>query len=182
MGHVFVHLRRSHKASLRHYSTGRLALTLNSVGNDKVAGMNDDLGLSSSDYAIILVIFFISYVILEIPSNMILSKTRPSIYIPSVMILWGSFTCCMAAVKTYPQVLAIRFLLGVLEASFGAGIMLLFSCWYRKGEQAKRFAIFYSAAVLSGAFGGIVVGAITGGLDGAHGIRGWRWLFVGQSL
>lgn len=140
--------------------------------------MNDDLHLSSTDYSMALVIFFISYVIFEIPSNMILAKTRPSMYIPGIMLLWGVVTCSMASAKDYSHLLAIRFLLGVLEAGFAPGIMLILSCWYRKGEQAKRFAIFYSAAVLSGAFGGIVAGAITGSLDGAHGIRGWRWLFV----
>ncbi|KAJ9155240.1 MFS general substrate transporter [Pleurostoma richardsiae] len=148
------------------------------IGNAKVAGMYDDLRLSSSDYSMALVVFFISYVFFEIPSNMILARTRPSLYIPGIMILWGIVTCSMAAAKTYHQLLAIRFLLGVLEAGFGPGIMLILSCWYRKGEQAKRFAVFYSAAVLSGAFGGIVAGAITGSLDGAHGIRGWRWLFI----
>lgn len=151
---------------------------MSSIGNAKVAGMYDDLKLTSSDYSMALVIFFISYVIFEIPSNMILARTRPSLYIPGIMILWAVVTCCTAAVKNYQQLLAIRFLLGVIEAGFAPGIMLLLSCWYRKAEQAKRFAVFYSAAVLSGAFGGIVAGAITGNLDGAHGIRGWRWLFV----
>lgn len=59
--------------------------------------------------------------------------------------------------------------------------MLIFeecSCWYKSYELGKRFAIFYTAAVLSGAFGGLLAGAITGHLDGAHGIAGWRWLFI----
>jgi MFS family permease len=49
---------------------------------------------------------------------------------------------------------------------------------YKKEEQSKRFAVYLSAAVLSGAFGGLLAGAITGGLHGAHGISGWRWLFI----
>ncbi|KAJ6161430.1 hypothetical protein N7470_004826 [Penicillium chermesinum] len=73
---------------------------------------------------------------------------------------------------------AVRFMLGVLEAGFAPGVMLILSSWYKPHEQAKRFSIFYSAAVISGAFGGIVAGGISGSLDGAHGIAGWRWLFI----
>lgn len=97
------------------------------------------------------------------------------------MTLWGIATCCMAAVRTYGQLVALRTIVGVLEAGFAPGILLILSSWYKKNEQAKRFALYISAAVLSGAFGGILAGAITGGLEGAHGIRGWRWLFVSTS-
>ena len=140
--------------------------------------MNDDLGLSSDQYSLALVIFFISYVIFEIPSNLILSRTRPSIYIPTIMALWGAVTCCMALVRSAGALMAVRFVLGILEAGFAPGIMLILSSWYKKDEQAKRFTIFYSAAVLSGAFGGIIAGAITGSLNGARGYAGWQWLFV----
>ena len=150
----------------------------NSIANAKVAGMMKDLHLSSDEYSLAIIIFFISYILFEIPSNLILSKTRPSLYLPAMMTLWGAVACCMAAVKNVQSLLALRFVLGLLEAGFPPGVSLLLSSWYKKGEQAKRFSIFYSAAVLSGAFGGIIAGAITGSLDGVHGIAGWRWLFV----
>jgi MFS family permease len=94
------------------------------------------------------------------------------------MFLWGAVTCCMALIKTYHQLVALRLVVGILEAGFAPGILLILSSWYRKNEQSKRFAVYISAAVLSGAFGGIIAGAITGGLEGAHGLEGWRWLFV----
>lgn len=140
--------------------------------------MKMDLELSSNQYSLSLVMFFISYVVFEIPSNLVLSKTRPSVYLPVIMVLWGLVTCCMAVVRNPGDLLAVRFILGVLEAGYAPGVSLMLSSWYRRAEQAKRFSVFYSAAVLSGAFGGIVSGAITGSLDGAHGIAGWRWLFV----
>jgi MFS family permease len=84
----------------------------------------------------------------------------------------------MAAVKGHASLYAVRFVLGILEAGFAPGVSLVLSAWYRRSEQVKRFSVFYSAAVLSGAFGGIVAGAITGSLHDAHGIAGWRWLFV----
>lgn len=65
-----------------------------------------------------------------------------------------------------------------IESGFFPGVLYLLSCWYKKGELGKHFAIFYSAAILSGAFGGLFAGAITGHLDNVHGIHGWRWLFI----
>lgn len=140
--------------------------------------MMDDLRLTSDEYSVSLIVFFVSYVVFEIPSNLILSRTRPSIFLPTIMFLWGGITCCMAAVHNYHQLVALRFVVGIFEAGFAPGILLILSSWYKKNEQSKRFGIYISAAVLSGAFGGILAGAITGGLDGAHGIAGWRWLFV----
>jgi MFS family permease len=75
----------------------------------------------------------------------------------------------MAVVKSYHHLIALRLIVGVLEAGFAPGILLVLSSWYKKNEQSKRFAVYISAAVLSGAFGGILAGAITGGLDGVHG-------------
>ncbi|KAL1632421.1 hypothetical protein SLS56_003663 [Neofusicoccum ribis] len=148
------------------------------IGNAKIAGMMDDLHLTSSEYSVSLVVFFISYVVFEVPSNLILSRTRPSRFLPAIMFLWGAITCCMAVIRNYHQLVALRFVMGIFEAGFAPGILLILSSWYKKNEQSKRFGIYISAAVLSGAFGGLLAGAITENLDGAHGIAGWRWLFI----
>ncbi|KAL8823217.1 MAG: hypothetical protein Q9191_006064 [Dirinaria sp. TL-2023a] len=99
----------------------------------------------------------------------------------------------MAAVKNYRQLAALRFVVGILEAGFAPGVLLILSSWYKREEQSRRFAVYISAAILSGAFGGLLAGAITKDLEGAHGIRGkpqpiqniltdrvpgWRWLFI----
>lgn len=94
------------------------------------------------------------------------------------MILWGALTCVMAAVKSFAQLVALRTILGCIEAGFAPGVILLLSSWYKQTEQSKRFGVFISAAVLSGAFGGLIAAGIVDGLEGAHGIRGWRWLFI----
>ncbi|OMP83205.1 putative transporter [Diplodia seriata] len=152
------------------------------IGNAKIAGMMDDLRLTSNQYSVSLIVFFVSYVVFEVPSNLILSRTRPSIFLPTIMFLWGGITCCMAAVHNFGQLVALRFVVGIFEAGFAPGILLILSSWYKKNEQSKRFGVYISAAVLSGAFGGILAGAITGGLDGAHGIAGWRWLFIVEGV
>lgn len=140
--------------------------------------MMEDLSLTSNEYSVALVVFFVSYVVFEVPSNLVLSRTRPSRFLPIIMFLWGGITCCMAVIHNYHQLVALRFVVGIFEAGFAPGILLILSSWYKKNEQSKRFGIYISAAVLSGAFGGILAGAITEGLDGAYGIAGWRWLFV----
>ncbi|KAK9458435.1 major facilitator superfamily domain-containing protein [Dipodascopsis uninucleata] len=148
------------------------------VGNAKVAGMANDLNLSSSDYSITLVVFFIGYVVCEVPSNMILARSRPSIFLPIIMTLWGFVTCMMALINDYKHLIALRVIVGVLESGFAPGILLIFSSWYKKNELSKRFGVYISASILSGAFGGLLAGAITSGLEGVHGIAGWKWLFI----
>jgi MFS family permease len=94
------------------------------------------------------------------------------------MAIWGALTCCMAAVNDFHHLVILRILVGVFESGFAPGILLIISSWYKRTEQSKRFAVYISAAVLSGAFGGLLAGAITGGLEGVSGIRGWKWLFI----
>lgn len=109
---------------------------------------------------------------------MILARTRPSRFLPAIMFVWGLVTVGMAWVPTYHGLIGFRVVVGVLEAGFAPGVLLLLSSWYKKSEQSKRFAVYISAAILSGAFGGLLAGAITSGLDGVHGLAGWRWLFI----
>ena len=94
------------------------------------------------------------------------------------MVLWGTLTCLMAVVQDYKHVLVLRIFIGCIEAGFAPGVLLLISSWYKRSEQSKRFAVYISAAILSGAFGGLLAAAIVDGLDGAYGLRGWRWLFI----
>ncbi|KAF2638732.1 MFS general substrate transporter [Massarina eburnea CBS 473.64] len=148
------------------------------IGNAKISGMSTDLNLTSNQYSIILVVFFVTYVLFEAPSNMLLIRIKPSIYLPAIMVIWGMLTCCMAAVKNYHHLIVLRVFVGVFEAGFAPGMLMLLSSWYKREEQSKRFAVYISAAILSGAFGGLLAGAITGGLEGVYGIRGWRWLFI----
>jgi MFS family permease len=113
---------------------------------------------------------------------MILVRWKPSLYLPTIMAIWGALTCVMAAVNSFEHLVVLRIFVGVFEAGFAPGILLIISSWYKKEEQSKRFAVYISAAVLSGAFGGLLAGAITGGLEGAHGIRGWKWLFIVEGV
>lgn len=144
--------------------------------------MAADLKLTSNQYSIALVVFFVTYVVFEPPSNMLLVRLKPSIYLPIIMIIWGGLTCVMAVIHDFKHLVVLRILVGVFESGFSPGIILIISSWYKREEQSKRFGIYMSAAILSGAFGGLLAGAITGGMEGTGGLRGWRWLFIVEGV
>ncbi|XMA16969.1 hypothetical protein WAI453_009760 [Rhynchosporium graminicola] len=100
------------------------------IGNARIAGMAKDLDLDSQQYSFILVVFFIGYVLCEVPSNMILSRAKPSIFLPAIMFLWGCVTIGMAWADSYEHLIAFRVVIGCLEAGFGPGILLMLSSWY----------------------------------------------------
>lgn len=159
-----------------------LSMDRTNIGNAKVAGMEDDLSLTSNQYSAAILVFQVAYVVFGVPSNMILPRVRPSLYIPFIMILWGTVVACMAAIQNAGQLHALRFLLGITEAGFSPAVLFMLSMWYRRNEQSKRFMIFWTAGILSGAFAGILAGAIASSLDGRYGIAGWRWLFLVEGV
>lgn len=109
---------------------------------------------------------------------MILARTKPSVFLPTIMFLWGCVTIAIGWVPNYQTLVGLRVIVGILEAGFAPGVLFILSSWYKPNEQSKRFGVYISAAILSGAFGGLIAGAITSNLDGSYGIPGWRWLFI----
>lgn len=134
--------------------------------------------MNSQHYSVVLLVFFITYVLCEVPSNMILTRVRPSVYLPVLMFLWGGLSICFAAAHSWKVIAVLRVLLGALEAGFAPGVLFLLSAWYKKGELARRYSLYYSAVAISGIFGGLIAGGLLQRLDGARGLAGWRWLFI----
>lgn len=147
------------------------------IGNAKIEGMDKDLGLVGNQYNIASTVFFVPYIIFEIPSNMVLKKIRPSIWLPFLIVCWGIIMTCMGIVQSFSGLVACRVLLGAFEAGFFPGAVFLVSCWYRRSELQQRLALFYTASAFSGAFSGLLAYAIAR-MDGARGIAGWRWIFL----
>lgn len=116
--------------------------------------------------------------LMQLPSNMLLTRVRPSLYIPIWAALWSCISASTAATNTFGQLIAIRFLLGIAEAPFFPGAMYLLSCYYTRKELAVRTALLYSGLILATAFSGLLAAGIFSGLDGASGLAGWRWLFI----
>ncbi|KAG5655126.1 hypothetical protein KAF25_001899 [Fusarium avenaceum] len=152
------------------------------IGNAKIEGMTDDLHLKGIEYNIVTAIFFIPFVLCEVPSNMILHRfKRPSWYMGGIVFCWGVIMTLTALVQNYAGLLAIRFLLGIFEAGFLPGAILIISNWYLPNETQTRIAILYTSAATGGAFSGLLAFAIAK-MDGMAGMEGWRWIFLIEGL
>ncbi|OCF34043.1 hypothetical protein I316_04390 [Kwoniella heveanensis BCC8398] len=151
------------------------------IGTAKLAGLNTDLGLTSLQYNTASMIFFVSYVAAEVPSNLVLKKFRPSRWIPFIMIVWSLFQIFMGLVTNYHQLLAMRFCLGLAESGLFPGISFFLTGWYKRKEASKRISLFFAGAVLAGAFGGILGYALSR-MDGVGGKAGWSWIFIIEGL
>lgn len=119
-----------------------------------------------------------SYMLMQLPSNMILTRVLPSVYLSFWVCIWSCISAITAAASSYSHLFAIRFLLGISEAPFFPGVFFLLSCWYTRKELAFRTAILYSGLVLATAFSGLIAAGVFAGLDGVRHLAGWRWLFL----
>lgn len=151
------------------------------IGNAKVAGLQEDLNITDTQYNIALTVFFISYSVFEPLTNVLLKRWGPSIFIPVIVILWGICMTCMGLVHNGAGLMAVRFFLGLAEAGLFPGIGYFLSCWYRRDEFGVRMAIFFSGAALAGSFGGLLAAAIAL-MDGVGGKHGWCWIFILEGL
>ncbi|GES62866.1 MFS transporter [Aspergillus terreus] len=152
------------------------------IGNAKIEGLLDDLGLDGIQYNIALSIFFIPYVLLEVPSNMLLKTfSRPSIYLGILITCWGIIMTLTGVVQNFAGLMVTRVLLGVFEAGFFPGAVYLCTFWYMPKELSTRIAFFYCASALSGAFSGLLAAGIAK-MDGVGGQAGWRWIFLLEGI
>ncbi|EXJ66437.1 uncharacterized protein A1O5_10589 [Cladophialophora psammophila CBS 110553] len=151
------------------------------IGNAKIAGLQKDLKMSNGQWNASLAIFFISYSVFEPASNMLLKRLRPSIYIPSLMILWGIACTCQGLINDFSGLAAARWFLGLFEAGLFPGCNFYLSCWYKRSEFGIRSALFFSAAALAGSFGGLLAAAISK-MHGVGGKAGWAWIFILEGL
>lgn len=122
--------------------------------------MEKDLGLKGYDYNQVLSVFYISYIVFEIPSNMACKIIGPGWYLPGITFGFGILTVCFAFVRDIQSACAVRFLLGIFEAGMLPGIAYYMSRWYRRSELAFRLALYVVMAPLAGAFGGLLASAI----------------------
>ncbi|OZJ04848.1 hypothetical protein BZG36_02616 [Bifiguratus adelaidae] len=145
--------------------------------NAKLANITIDLNVDGPTYNWALSIFFIGYILFEIPSNLLMKKIGPRTWIPIVMVAWSLVMMCMVACKNAAGLLAARFFLGVAEAGLFPGVIFYLSLWYNRSEQASRVAIFFGAATVAGALGGLLAFGIVQ-MAGIRGLAGWQWLFI----
>lgn len=151
------------------------------ISNAAIFGLKDDLKLDGVKYNTALTIFFVPYILFEIPSNVLLKKLKPHLWLSGCMFMFGLVTLLQGFVQNYAGLLTTRFFLGVFEAGMFPGCFYLIGMWYKRGEVQKRISFFFSSTSLAGAFGGLIAAAI-GKMDGMQGYRGWRWIFILEGL
>lgn len=122
------------------------------MGNAKTAGLTDDLGFTGNQYNIIVSIFFVPYVLFAPPVAMVGKKYGPHRVLPMMMFGFGSMTLLMAAVQNFSGVFALRFILGACESAFFPLVIYYLTTFYRRGELARRLALFYAASNIANAF------------------------------
>ncbi|KAI1432345.1 MFS general substrate transporter [Xylaria sp. CBS 124048] len=147
------------------------------IANAKTFNLQADLGLVGNQYNTALTIFFVPYVFFEVPSNILLKRLSPRIWLSGCMMGFGVLSVLQGITQSYSGLLATRFFLGLFETGMFPGCFYLISMWYKKPEAQKRYSLFFSSTSLAGAFGGLLASAI-GKLDGLRGYSGWRWIFI----
>ncbi|HEY4253900.1 MAG TPA: MFS transporter [Roseomonas sp.] len=146
-------------------------------------GMNDALGFDRAAFGLASGIFFIGYLLLEVPSNLILHKVGARRWIARIMVSWGIIAAAMAFVPNASTMFVLRFLLGIAEAGFFPGIILYLTFWFPKRERARAIALFMVAIPLSSVLGApLSAWLITIGHDLVFGLDGWRFMFLVEGL
>ncbi|KAJ5476222.1 hypothetical protein N7475_001951 [Penicillium sp. IBT 31633x] len=153
-------------------------LDRSNIGNAKIAGMEDDLGLDGKRYAWLLTIFYVSYTVFEFQALM-WKLVKPHQWAAFVVFSWGLMATCQAAVTNWEGMMALRFMMGVFEAGFGPGVPYLLSFFYRRHELGLRCGLFLSAAPLANTFAGALAYGIT---SGHAALPNWRLLFLVEGL
>ncbi|KAE9395528.1 MFS general substrate transporter [Gymnopus androsaceus JB14] len=149
------------------------------VSNARVAGLQTDLKMTNKQYSIALTVTYVPYILAELPSNLLLKAVGPNLMLPTMLTLWGVITTLQGVVKTYSGLLACRFFLGLLEGGVFPGLVLYLSYFYPRYQN--ELSTFFSAASVSGAFGGILAYVIIR-MNGVGNRPGWAWIFILEGL
>lgn len=150
----------------------------NNAAAARLRGFEADLHLKGQEFNTLLSILYVGYILMQVPSNMFLNYIgKPSIYLPSCMIIWGMISCLTGATTNFVGALLTRFFLGFVEAAFFPGALFLLSKWYTRKELGVRTAMLSCGSLISNAFGSLIASAILSGMQGVMGHSAWRWLF-----
>ncbi|KLO81947.1 transmembrane transporter Liz1p [Fusarium fujikuroi] len=156
----------------------KLVTDRQAFANAYVAGLKEALELSGNQYNVLLSMASAGMLVGQIPSSIIIHKIRPRIWMSSMVVVWAGLTMASAACKTYAQLCAVRFLMGLAEASTYAGSIYIMGSWYKSNEIAKRTAMFTVAGQVGKMFAGAMMAAIHESMEGHAGLEGWQWVFL----
>ncbi|KAK3384042.1 MFS transporter [Lasiosphaeria ovina] len=151
------------------------AIDKGNLGNAETAGLSHDLGFQPGQYNLVISIFFVPYVVFAPPVAMIGKRFGPAVVLPILMFTFGSMTLLSAATTNFGGLFTVRFLLGMAEAGFFPLVIFYLTTFYRRGELARRLAIFYAASNIANAFSGLLAFAV---FHIQSSLLKWRYLFL----
>lgn len=144
--------------------------------------MNQDLGFSASVFGFGAGIFFLGYILCELPSNLLLVRFGARIWIARILMTWGVLSALTAFVVGPSSFYGVRLLLGAAEAGFFPGVIFYMTLWFPKAYRARMFALFNIAVPLSSVVGAPLSSLILAFMNGLHGLAGWQWMFILEGL
>ncbi len=144
--------------------------------------MLDALHMGEQEYALGAGLFYVGYLLFEVPSNLILRRTGARVWIARILISWGVISSSMMFVRGPWGFGLLRVLLGVAEAGFFPGIILYLSYWFPARERARAVALFMVAGPVSGIFGNPASGLLLQFMNGVAGLGGWQWVFLLEGI
>uniref|UniRef100_A0A0B7KFH0 Major facilitator superfamily (MFS) profile domain-containing protein n=1 Tax=Bionectria ochroleuca TaxID=29856 RepID=A0A0B7KFH0_BIOOC len=151
------------------------------IGNARIAGLEADLNMKGYDFNICLSVFYISYIIFEIPGNILCKIMGPGWFIPACCLGFGICTICTAFVQSFAALCGLRFVLGIFEAAMLPATVYYLSRWYKRDELTFRLSFFIISASLSGAFGGLLASAILS-IGRIGSITSWKMIFAIEGI
>ncbi|WRT70479.1 uncharacterized protein IL334_007477 [Kwoniella shivajii] len=146
-----------------------------------VSGMSEALNLHGNELNYFTTYFNVGYCLFLIPSQVMITRIRPSLWLPGLELFWGILTGCIAACKNAKSIYAIRAFIGIAESSAYPGTVTLLNrlvTWYTPTEMAKRIGFYHSCQAFGGMMSGAMQTAIHESLEGRSGIAGWQWTFI----
>ncbi|QIX00533.1 hypothetical protein AMS68_006050 [Peltaster fructicola] len=152
------------------------------IGNARLYGLQEDLNLDANQYQVAVSILFVTYILSELPSNLIIKHyVSPSRWISIITTLWGIIATLTGITQNYGGLVACRLLLGLVEGGLFPGLTIYLTFFYTKRELALRIGYLFVSAAVAGACGGLLAYGI-GYMDGVAGLRGWRWIMIIEGL
>ncbi|KIH84400.1 MFS transporter [Pseudomonas batumici] len=144
--------------------------------------MLDQLHFSETAFGLGAGLFFVGYILFEVPSNLVLEKVGAKVWIARIMITWGLLSACTLLVTSTTQFYILRFLLGAAEAGFLPGVLFYLTTWFPTHRRGRIIALFMIGLPLSSVIGGPLSGWVMGHFDQVSGLRGWQWLFLIEAV
>ncbi|KAH7039908.1 major facilitator superfamily domain-containing protein [Microdochium trichocladiopsis] len=151
------------------------------IGNARIYHMESDLGLEGNQYQLAVSVLFVTYILSELPSNLVIKKFTPSRWLAFITVAWGLVATMTGLVQNFAGLVACRIILGALEGGLFPGLAIYLTMFYTKREYGLRIGYLFVSAAIAGSMGGLLAYAI-GFMEGVAGMNGWRWIMIIEGI